>query len=291
MSLDRRLLSACRQSYAITGPGPVASIGGVGPIPSSAAAGWTVAPVGVVAGDEGQDAAMVGAMTEGIVIAIRGTTPPAPGVDMGRFCTDWLDDFVADLVVAEGFPGRVHDGFRGAVERLWPGVTRLVDSLPDLPLIVTGHSKGGACCALMAWLLHQAYPGRRIISRSFAGARVADPAFAAAYNAAVPDHTRFEFSVDIVPHVPLSGTLAVAVADCAPLGPLIAPEVDYGAVGTLAYIDTAGTLHADSAMLEGARVAALAVTLCRPDGLATLAACHSIDEPTAGYVRAAYPAA
>lgn len=291
MSFTLRLLSACRQTYAIAGTGSVAPIGAVGPVPATADADWTVAPRGVVSGDCGQDAALVGVMPEGVVIAIRGTTPPVPGVDMAQFCADWLDDFIAELVVADVFPGRVHDGFRGAVGRLWPGVKSLVDTAPaDLPLIVTGHSKGGACTALMAWLLHQAYAGRRITVRSFAGARVADGAFASAYAAAVPDHVRYEYGADIVPHVPISGAMAEAVVDCLPDGRLIAPAVDYGSVGMLAYIDTAGAIHPDSAMLEAERIASLAATLCRPDGLAVLGACHSIDEPSAGYVRAAYPA-
>lgn len=290
MSLTLRLLSACRQTYAIAGAGPVAPVSAVGPVPATAGAGWTVSPVGVVAGDEGQHAALVGVMAEGIVVAIRGTTPPVAGADLSRLCADWLDDFIAELVVADGFPGRVHDGFRGAVGRLWPGVKALVDAQdPDRPLIVTGHSKGGACSGLMAWLLHQAYPGRRILVRSFAGARVADVAFASAYNAAIQDHIRYEYGADIVPHLPVCGALAEAVADCLPLGRLIAPEVDYGSVGSLAYIETTGAIHGDSAMLEAERIAALAVTLCQPDGLEALGACHSIDDASAGYVRAAYP--
>jgi hypothetical protein len=294
MSLSLRLLAACRQAYAIAGDGPVAPVAGVGPVPASNGVGWTVAPQGVTAGLCGQDAGFVGAIAEGVVVAIRGTTP-SPAGDPGRFLIDWADDATACLATETGAPGRVHLGFWRAFDRLWvklqPLVHAAVQAHPSPRIFVTGHSKGGAISPLIAWRLARYCPNHQITVRAFAPARVGDDAFARTYNARIPDHIRFEFDADVVPHLPADPDLAAALGAPAILGRLLeAADLGYGAVGALAYIQADGAITGESDGLEQLRLARLLQRLAAPDGLAYVAACHSLDDPGAGYVRAAYPA-
>ena len=57
--------------------------------------------------------------------------------------------------------------------------------------------------ALAAWSI-QAIAGTPVKVVTFAAAKPGDAAFRAAYEAAGIDHTRYEYNVDIVPHLPLS---------------------------------------------------------------------------------------
>ncbi|WGM39516.1 lipase family protein [Caulobacter sp. NIBR1757] len=297
--LDARLLSAARNAYAIVGDGPVPAAG-IGAAPtSSAAVGWTAPPYGVQAGPNNDDAGLVGNIPEGIVIAIRGTTPPGPGENPRQVITDWASDTLALLLPAAGnppgFPGDIHLGFYKSFMQLWsklgPAVKNIVKSFPNQTLYVTGHSKGGAICPLVAWRLRQDYPGARIVVRSFAGARVGDAVFAQAYNAALTDHIRYEYGNDIVPHLPAE-TSIVAALGAPPLVTMLLEHIDpgYANVGTLAYIQDDETLVPDSPTLETQRIANIIATLRAPDGPARIIACHDISSPTAGYVRAQYPA-
>lgn len=298
MSLTLRLLSACRQTYAIDGDSPVAAVAAVGPAPASAAIGWTVAPQAVTAGMWAQDAAFVAAMEEGVVVAIRGTTPRPTG-DPCRFVIDWAGDAAAPLCLAAGsppgFPGRVHWGFYQAFMRLWARLQPIVDAAvrahPSRSIWVTGHSKGGALCPLVAWRLAQDFPDHLITVRAFAPARIGDDAFAGAYNARIRDHIRFEFDDDAVPHLPADPDLAQALDAPKILGHLLrAADLGYGAVGRLAYIRADGSITGETDALEQLRLERLLARLASPGGLDYVAACHGLDEPTAGYVRAAYPA-
>jgi hypothetical protein len=296
MSITLRLLSACRQAYMISGDGPVAPVPGVGPVPASGGVGWIGARWGVTAGMFGQDAAFVGSISEGVVVAIRGTTP-GPGGDPDKFVVDWADDFAAPLVAApQGMPGRVHWGFLQASARLWaklqPLVAAAVQPNPARTIFVTGHSKGGALCPLIAWMAAQDFPLARIVVRAFAPARVADDAFASVYNARIADHVRYEFGDDVVPHLPADPDLAASLGVPAVLAKnlLSASDLAYGAVGRLAYIQADGSIIGESAELEQLRMENLLARLAAPGALDYISACHSVDDPGAGYVRASYPA-
>jgi hypothetical protein len=293
MNLSLRLLSACRQTYLIAGDVPVAPVGGIGPVPPTAAVGWSMAPQGVVAGLCAQDAAFVGSFAEGVVVAIRGTTA-SPEPDRDRFLIDWADDFAAPLIVAEGMPGRVHWGFHQAAARLWAKLQPLVAAtmVPNSAktIYVTGHSKGGALTALVAWRAAQDFPLAKIIVRAFAPARVGDGAFAAAYGVRIADHVRYEFSDDVVPHLPADPDLAAAMGAPEALAHLLTEaDLGYGSVGRLGYIQADGSIIGESDGLERLRAAQLLARLAAPNGLDYVAQCHSVDDATAGYVRAAYP--
>ncbi|RYF88853.1 MAG: lipase family protein [Caulobacteraceae bacterium] len=297
-TLTARLLTIARQTYAIVGDGPVPMID-AGPAPTSSnAIGWTAAPYGVQAGLANDDAGLVGNIPEGIVIAIRGTTPPGPNEPPRQVVVDWASDALAVLLPAAGsppgFPGDIHLGFYTSFMQLWsklgPAVKAVVAAFPGQTLYVTGHSKGGAICPLVAWRLRQDYPDARIVVRSFAGARVGDAVFAAAYNAALTDHIRYEYDNDIVPHLPAETSIMGALG-APPLVTMLLQHVNpgYASVGTLSYIKADGRLVGDSLALQAQRIARLVLALSTVPGIQQVIQCHDISAPTAGYVRAQYP--
>lgn len=298
--LTLRLLAAARHAYQVAGDGVVADIGWT-PSPY-AYVGYTDQPLGFQAGVDNQDAGFTATIPEGVVVSIRGTTPPDELLKAPQqVVVDWVSDAVATLAGAggspPGFPGKVHMGFYKSFMRLWqelgPAVHAKVDAYAAAhggaqPIFVTGHSKGGAITALVAWRLKLDYPAATIVVRSFAGARIGDDAFAAAYNAALPDHIRYEYDQDVVPHLPLSPDVAhelgVPWLLCALLD---AGDLGYGQVGQLQYIQASGVIVGDSAGLEDARVAAL-IARAKTGDFAYIAGCHAVDPPTAGYFRADY---
>jgi hypothetical protein len=294
-----RMLAAARQTYEIDGDGPAPVSGADTDVTGSGCIGWLPggAPQGVLAGLFHQDAGMVGSIAEGSVVAIRGTTPFGHGHDLRQVLIDWASDAVATLEGAAGhppgFPGRVHFGFYKAFMRLWnklqPLVAQQVLAHPEKVIYVTGHSKGGAICPLVAWRLSLDFPDHQIVVRAFAPARIGNDDFAAAYNAKIPDHIRFEYDDDMVPHMPLEGDLITALGVPSLVGWLLSKaELDYGSVGTLAYIRQDGSICGDTEALEADRVARLIAKLETEDGLTYVASCHGIDASTDGYVKAAY---
>ena len=173
------LLLAARQAYAINPDGSVGESDG------AAGIGWLTPPRAVVAGC---NAALIGQTSDGCVLSFRGTLPPA---DTGSLA-DWIEDIDADPVADPAYVGLVHDGFRGGLADLWPMLTTQVG-----PLIITGHSMGGALAHLAAYRLAAHAP----IVVTFAAPRCGDVAFVSALNAAA-QVTRYENQGDIVPTVP-----------------------------------------------------------------------------------------
>src|SRR5262249_29417575 len=147
---------------------------------------------------------------------------------------------------ADGFPGSVHSGFFSALTALLPRVVQAVNQqrvgpAADKPLLITGHSKGGAVAALMAWQM-QALAHLPVKVVTFAAAKPGEAVFAAAYNSQI-DHTRYEYGNDIVPHLPPSQEGFLNVLRNLPvIGAKFArlPRFDYAPVGVLRYIDQTG---------------------------------------------------
>src|SRR5579884_944081 len=201
-TLEGRLLCACSCTYSVTADGPLA-------LDATdiyyAGAGFVATPTGFVGGDDLIDACLVGALPEGVVLAFRGTLP----FDIHQYPSllDWCNDFNANPVATEGYPGFVHPGFLGTLAPLWERLVaeitrRRIGTAATVPLFVTGHSKGGAMAALAAWRLQV---GLGIPTRvvTFAAPRAGGPAFRDAYNAQI-NHTRYEYADDIVPNLPAS---------------------------------------------------------------------------------------
>jgi hypothetical protein len=187
------------------------------------------------------DFALVGRVSEGIVISFRGTLPP---LDLAPNCMtvtnpavlglpvllDWRNDLRAELdpgasVSGIRISGAVHKGFVASLAGLWAGVAALVDQLrgtDDAPhLYFTGHSKGGALANLAAFCACSAWPNAIVKAATFGAPRVGDHDFARAYQAAGIDCQRYEVPDDIVPDVPAAGFVAGGLPNlhgCEPVG-------------------------------------------------------------------------
>jgi Lipase (class 3) len=271
-TLDGRLLCASGAAYAITGdmktlahdPKDVYITG----------AGFVQPPAVFTAGTDAIDGCLVGQIQDGLILAFRGTMPfdlnSPPSV------RDWVSDFHAEPITVAGFPGAVHAGFSGALTALWPHITAELQrqsaaAPPDRPLLITGHSKGGAMAALAAWALKAiaGTPPLKVVT--FAAAKPGDADFRAAYQAAGIDHTRYEYNIDIVPHLPLSDGGFMDVLAKFPLADLPwfhdlftnLDRFDYQPVGTLRYIESDGQIVGDSVQLRAERDQALAVEIIR----------------------------
>jgi len=165
-----------------------------------AGAGFVQAPSVVVRGTSQTDACLIGDIDDGVVVAFRGTLP----FDIHQVPTlfDWLQNFDAQPIAAsEFFPGCVHSGFFSAFTNLRQSLVNELNSRSGKisaakPLLITGHSKGGALAALLGWHATDSL-GIPVKVVTFAAARSGDAAFATAYDAKRIDHVRYEYGNDI----------------------------------------------------------------------------------------------
>jgi hypothetical protein len=294
MPTTQQFRSAARHAYFIKPNGTVPGTGGeIGP-----PVGYTAAPKAVSAGDFGIDAGFVAPVADGVLIAIRGTTPPLdPNESAPKILLDWIQNTGALLVpaggVPPGFPGKVHYGFYQSFTKiwtkLWPLVKAAIDAHPMKAIFITGHSKGGPICALIAWRLRKDFPNHLIKVRTFGAARCGNQAFATAYNAQI-DHIRYEYDEDLVPHLPAQTQLAAILgAPVALAAFLTTVDPGYGNVGKLGYINTAGQIVGGPAASDAMRVPLLAAKLAIVGGADYVFDCHGIASATDGYAKAQYP--
>src|SRR5262249_8431594 len=130
--------------------------------------------------------------------------------------------------------------------------------LAEAPLLITGHSKGGAMAALAAWRL-QARPEIPVQVVTFAGPKPGDRTFAAAYNARVA-HTRYEYGTDLAPpRRPPRPGLPDLLSSPLTLGGRLADvqRFDYAHVGVLRYVDSSLAIREDSPTLPAERFTGL----------------------------------
>ncbi len=231
--------------------------------------GFIQGPVGFASGNEKINACLVGTNADGVIVAFRGTLPPR-SPDHRQTLLDWINDFHAELITVDGLPGKVHEGFWGSLQSLWPQLVPEVKKQMsgDRPLYITGHSKGGGMAHLAAMQL-AVQEGLKATVCTFAGPHPGNEAFAAAYNQAMAS-TRYEYADDLVPHVPPSLAFRHMFTTI-PLfhdDPRIAAhfqrlDLDYAAVGTLQFINWDGAIVGDAPMLRFARFASLAKLIVR----------------------------
>ena len=197
-------------------------------------------------------ACLVGQNADGIIVAFRGTLPLS--LKTPESLLDWLDDFFAVPTSGEAGIGKVqglvHSGFYDATLCVIPGVAaavRALDPAGQLPVYVTGHSKGGAMASLGAWMLSQNMGVAVSKVVTFASPKPGDVAFQAAYQGKLT-HIRYENYEDIVPLLPPGGVFVgwANKLDLIPGAPKDvlrlfqkAPEWGYEPVGQLAFIQSA----------------------------------------------------
>jgi hypothetical protein len=253
------MLSASGCAYGIHD-----NAGFVPPQPYFDAAGFQPGPKVVVGGPDNINACLVGQTPDGVVVAFRGTLPP--DIQDLPSLLDWMQDFDAVPIGVPGMPGQVHAGFWRGLDTIWENVLAAVNSLragagASLPLYITGHSKGGGLAHLAA-MRFRAEGINPTEAFTYAAPRVGNPAFADAYNAAISAF-RYEYTDDIVPHLPPSSTLVNALAHIPVLGPRFAsvPAWDYADVGTLRFINWNNQIVGATDLLVAERIAHLTLLI------------------------------
>jgi len=136
--------------------------------------------------------------TDYIVISFRGTIETS--------IPDWISDLTYNKIAPfPNFPDvQVHSGFHNAYfSKLQGQVLQNLRELPDLPIIVTGHSLGAAIAAMCGWDLavNQTYEVASLYT--YGQPRVGNFEWAVAYDKHVPNTWRIVHSHDIVPHIPM----------------------------------------------------------------------------------------
>jgi hypothetical protein len=168
--------------------------------------------------DNKSSQAFVARHTNIVIVAFRGT-------DEGW---DWLDNLNVPSVHHE--LGRVHRGFKLALDDIWPGVVKAVNRFRDRKqsVWITGHSLGGALATVAAgnWIaedrpFHGVY--------TFGQPRCGDRTFARNFNIEAKSRFfRFQNNNDIVTRIPQR-------------------LMGYSHVGTFIYIDRRKVMDTDIA--------------------------------------------
>jgi Lipase (class 3) len=189
------------------------------------------------------NAALVGTTNTEIVVAFRGTEPinTTDWDDFIESVEDWVQDGEADLVSKPYAPGLVHRGFSDSLETLWSGVSAAVSqklAAKTLPVVVTGHSKGGALATLAAIRMRGESVATPLGVYTYGSPRVGDTPFSTSFNAVI-SQWRFENDNDLVPHLPPTAQLLSFLGRVdRRLGGLIARAYDHA--GVLEYLDSQG---------------------------------------------------
>ncbi len=204
MRAASRVAKASDVAYYIDRPGGPAAC------PVFNDVGFLAAPQTFVA--NGINAALVGTTATEVIVAFRGTLPLETD-NWNAFVDsllDWVNDGEADLVNAHYTVGQVHQGFDKSLDVLWDDVLAVVEAqhaASRLPVVVTGHSKGGALASLAALRLQFEAALSPAGVYTFGSARAGDTTFARDYDSKILHDWRFENADDIVPHLPPTTTL------------------------------------------------------------------------------------
>lgn len=205
--------------------------------------GSDVAPILSEVGDEtlisvGTSHALVIEMPERRLVVFPGTESEWDTVsDPAKFSKtirDWLENAKCRLVSDDryGLAGRQHRGFLSELQAVSPELGRDLinrrDTLGDKPIVLTGHSQGGAIAAIAtAALPLVGIPVAETFT--FAAPRPGDAEFADSFikeGVGVPVW-RMEYGSDIVPHLPFHPDISLVH--------LPTEWLDYQHVGQLVY--------------------------------------------------------
>jgi hypothetical protein len=235
---------ACRTAKASDVCYFIGAAGGLDSCPVYNDVGFTRSPRSFTA--DMINAALVGATATEIIVAFRGTEP-INLADWDKFIEslkDWVNDGEADFVTVGYAPGSVHQGFAKSLQDLWTGVVGAVrDQLaatPALPVIVTGHSKGGALATLAAMRLQSEQVATPVGVYTYGSPRVGNTLFSNAFDSVI-NQWRFENNNDLVPHLPPTAQLLDFLGEVDQrLAGLKARAYDHA--GVLEYLDSRGAL-------------------------------------------------
>lgn len=194
-------------------------------------------------------AALVGVTKTEIIIAFRGTLPFSIFDDDGLINSicDWAGDSAAKLVPVYYSPGLVHHGFQLEIEAIWVRIfTALAEAEAkhSLPVIFTGHSKGGGFAALAA--IRYCFETRVAAHESptvvtFAAPRSMNGVAAVNYEDTIKNHIRFENAIDIVPHVP-AGVLFLSLLGLIDGRLRSLKSYEYAPLGDLIFLGETGSV-------------------------------------------------
>jgi len=153
---------------------------------------------------------------------------------------DWIMNFMVKQVesVESTLPGKVHSGFLKQLDLIYQKVENSLPEGTDKPIVLTGHSQGGAVAVLAAKRLEQkGFPVREIYT--FGAPRPGNQEFVA--NVSTPVF-RIEFGNDLVPHVPPAtnnSNLLMSVLSLAGLDNMTEKlqGSSYQSIGDLTYAD------------------------------------------------------
>lgn len=134
----------------------------------------------------------VGVCESHAVLAFRGTEPTN--------LPNWVTDAVISLATKGDYEGRVHAGFSTVLSASWQEILGALEHARGLPLLVTGHSMGGALGALAATRLAGRKEPLRVYT--FGSPRFGDVRFCESYRTPT---FRMVNHLDIVPELPLAG--------------------------------------------------------------------------------------
>ncbi len=271
LSLNCKLICAAQVSYAISSDTNGAAVQAIpnnadDPAfqPQYAALNVQTTPY-IVSKDS--NAVFICATDSEIIIAFRGT------LSSKSLLT--IEDIIVDLEAIpesnEFLPGKVHSGFLKAVTDLSDGIFQAVSALNEnlnLPVYITGHSKGGGMAPIAAMYFLNGYSLNVANCVTIAGPNPGNTDFAADFNSSFPETIAFQNYLDLVPLLPPSSAIAGTMA-ALPLSTefklaLVAEALlwDYSGVGNVNYIDENANLAAVPSDAE--RVDAIAAAWSSP---------------------------
>lgn len=205
----------------------------------------------VVVSDDIIDACLIGKTKTEIIVAFRGTLPPALTWDS---FFDWLNDFLVVPKPNKFIPkGKVHGGFVDSVSALATHINKIVSGIntAGLPVYLTGHSKGGGMAPIAAVYLEEAFGLKTTQAVTFAGPNPGNTDFCNYYKSKYPNDIRYENYLDIVPLMPPTALLINIIETVSPSLPKEFKTLlddmkkwDYNTVGNLMYIDSSGVAKA-----------------------------------------------
>lgn len=286
--LDAFLLFAARAAYLVPPTAGTALV----PPPASGLSNVDTC----TGGPDNINAAFIADADEGLVLSFRGTFPPN-SPDHAQTVLDWLNDADAVFVPGGDLPGHLHQGFRNAVNILWPLLqapllTRVRTAANTTPIYVTGHSKGGAIAFIAAMRCQSALTNARLPNPvfvcTFAAARPGDQEFADGFDKVIPHAIRYEYADDIVPHLPPENALRLLLRKIPGMSGIREVEDGFVSPGNLRYLvrssSPATPPEGDSPLLSLQRIASIVTRAAKFD-FDTIVSDHGI-EPQSGYATA-----